>query len=79
MNPSFLNLFMKKFTRDRVVPTMPRQRRLGNLSAARVGLFLFSVARQQQERPRQALFAGVEKLIDQVSTRMLCASIYAMN
>jgi len=22
MNPSFLNLFMKKFTRDRVVPTM---------------------------------------------------------
>src|ERR1700683_2272108 len=58
MNPSFLNLFMKKFTRDRVVPTIS--------ASVSWWIILASVASQQQQRTSQALLAGIKKLIDQV-------------
>ena len=65
MSPSFLNLFMKKFTRDARRADHFRERLLGDLRqrSLRIGL---AVARQQEQRPGEPLFAGVEELIDEV-------------
>ena len=65
MNPSFLNLFMKKFTRERVAPIISASVSCEIFGSVRVGIGL-AVARQQQQRPREPLFARVEQLIDQV-------------
>src|SRR5580692_926158 len=43
-----------------------RQRLLRNLRQGANGLVLFSIAREQQQRARQPLFAGVEKLINEI-------------
>src|SRR3984893_6930587 len=65
MKPKFLNLFMKKLTRGRVVPTISAS--VSWLILAMIGSgLLLSIVRQQKEKPREALFAGVEQLIDQV-------------
>ena len=66
MNPSFLNLFMKKFTRERVVPTISASVSCEIFGDDLPRLVLLAVAREQQQRPRQPLLAGVEQLIDQV-------------
>ena len=65
MNPRSLNLFMKKLTRDRVVPTISA-RASGEIFDPLFGPSLIAVARQQQERPRQPLFTGVEEMIDKI-------------
>ena len=65
MNPSFLNLFMKKFTRERVAPIISASVSCEIFGSVRCGLAC-AVARQQQQRPREPLFARVEQLIDEV-------------
>src|SRR5271165_1680608 len=65
IKPSFLNLFMKKFTRERVVPTM-LQRLLRHFRQCAHRLILFSIPRQKQQRSRQPLLARIEQLIDQI-------------
>ena len=66
MNPSRLNLFMKKFTRERVVPTISASVSCEIFGTTLPRLVLLAVARQQQQRARQPLLARVEELIDQV-------------
>ena len=66
MKPSFLNLFRKKFTRERVVPTISASVSCEIFGTHADRLVLLAVARQQQQRARQPLLAGVEELIDQV-------------
>jgi len=39
---------------------------LGNFRQDAVRLILFAIAREKQERARQALFAGIEELVDQI-------------
>ena len=56
MKPSFLNLFMKKFTRDRVVPTI----------SASTSWEILGSTREQEQRAGQPLFTRVEQLIDEV-------------
>ena len=56
---------MKKFTRDRVVPTISASVSCDSFGRVRGGVLL-AVARQEQQRPRQPLLARVEELIDQV-------------
>ena len=65
MNPSFLNLFMKKFTRERVAPIISASVSCEIFGSVRWG-FGLAVARQQQQRPGEPLFAGVEELIDEI-------------
>ena len=54
MKPSFLNLFMKKFTRG---ADHLREGLLRNFRQDAIRLFLFSITREEQKRARQALFA----------------------
>jgi hypothetical protein len=63
MKPSRLNLFRKKLTRERVVPIMSARLACEIVGTIRMGV---SIPRQQQQRSRQPLLAGVEQLIDQV-------------
>jgi hypothetical protein len=57
---------MKKFTRDRVVPTISASVVCEIGGTARTGFVVLAVPRQQQERPGQPFLAGVEQLVDQV-------------
>ena len=57
---------MNMLTRDRVVPTISRERLLADLRYDRLRLSLLAEIRHQQEHPRQTLLARIEKLIDQV-------------
>ena len=57
---------MKKFTRDRVVPTISASVSWEIGGTARTGLSCLPYSRQQQERPGQPFLARVEELIDQV-------------
>ncbi len=66
MKPSFLNLFMKKLTRDRVVPTISASISCDTLGSGFVRMALRAIAREQQQSARQPFLAGVEKLVDQV-------------
>src|SRR3954471_5877053 len=66
MKPSFLNLFKKWLTRDRVVPTISASVSWLILVGIGSGPAFLAEIRQQQEKPGEALFAGVEQLIDQV-------------
>ena len=66
MNPSLRNLFMKKLTRDRVVPTISASVSCDSFGTHVLRLVFLAVARQQQQRPGQPLLARVEQLIDQV-------------
>ena len=65
-NPSFLNLFMKKLTRGRVVPTISARISWDTLGSARRGPSGLAVLCEKQECPGQALLGGIEKLVDQV-------------
>jgi hypothetical protein len=57
-----------------------RKRLLADLQFNRLRLPFLAEIRQQKERPRQALLAGIEQLIDQVfSTRLLRISRWAVN
>ena len=57
---------MKKLTRDRVVPTISDSVSCEIFGDHVARLLLLAVTRQQQQRPRQPLFARVEELIDQI-------------
>ena len=57
---------MKKFTRDRVVPTISASVSWEIGGTALTGFVVLAVPRQQQERPRQPFLTGVEQLVDQV-------------
>jgi len=60
---NFLNLFMKKLTRDRVVPSSPQHLlRYFGKSLVRSRR---AIARQQQQSARQPFLAGVEELVYQ--------------
>ena len=65
MNPSFLNLFMKKFARGRVAPIISASVLLRDPRQHAMCLVWFTLTRQQQ-RPGEPLFGGVEELIDEV-------------
>ena len=74
MKPSFLNLFMKKFTRERVVPIISASVSCEILRQHALRLVRLAVTRQQQQRPGQPLFAGIEQLIDEVLLRCGCSA-----
>ena len=65
MKPSFLNLFMKKLTRD---PRSDHFRKglLADFRDHRLGCHLLAEVRQQQEQAGKPLLARIEQLIDQV-------------
>jgi len=65
MKPSLRNLFMKKLTRERVVPIISASI-LGKPWKHLLRLVLRAIAREQQQSARQPFLAGVEELIDQV-------------
>src|SRR5271170_690455 len=66
MKPSFLNLFMNKLTRDRVVPMISASISCDTLWSAFFRLSGRAVARKQQQSAREALLGRVEKLIDEI-------------
>src|SRR5208282_1121755 len=66
MKPSFLNLSMKKFTRERVVPTISASISCEIFGEHHLRFVLRAVARQQQQRASQPLLAGVKELIHQI-------------
>ena len=57
---------MKKFTRERVVPTISASISCETFGKNPLEFVFLAIAREKQERTRQALFAGIEELIDQV-------------
>ena len=66
MKPSFLNLFMKKLTRDRVVPIISASISCDTLGSTFVRMAWRAIAREQQQSARQSFLAGVEELVDQI-------------
>jgi hypothetical protein len=79
MKPSLRNLFMKKLTRDRVVTDHLSQCFLADLGNNRLRFSFFTKVGQEQEKPRQAFFARIEQLIDEISSiRMLRVKRYEM-
>ena len=60
MSPSFLNLFMKKFTRPRVVPDHFRKRLLGDLRCLSLRTGLLAVTREQQKRSGDRFSLGLK-------------------
>jgi len=65
MKPSFLNLFMKKLTRERVVPIISASISWETWKHL-FWLGFLAVPSEQQKSPRQSFLAGVKKLIDQI-------------
>jgi hypothetical protein len=55
INPSFLNLFMKKFTRRSRGSDHFRKRLLGDLRQDAMGMVDFAVPSEPHQRPRQSL------------------------
>jgi hypothetical protein len=66
IKPSFRNLFKKKLTRDRVVPIISANVCWLILRYHPLGPALFSEVGEQEERPGQPLFTGIEELVNQV-------------
>ena len=66
MKPSFRNLFMKKFTRDRVVPTISASISCDSFRQDLLWFALLPVARQQQQRARQPFLARIEQMVDEI-------------
>ena len=66
MNPSRSNFFMKKLTRDRVVPTISASVswEIGRDGPHRS--VVLAVPREQQQLSRQPFLAGAEELVDEV-------------
>ena len=66
MKPSLRNLFMKKLTRERVVPIISAS--VSWLILAMIGSGLPSLPKFASSRssPRQALLARIEQLVDQI-------------
>ena len=57
---------MKKFTRERVVPTISASVSCDSFGRDALGLVLLPVPGQQQQGAGESLLAGVEELIDQI-------------
>src|SRR5260370_39914646 len=66
MKPSFLNLFMKKLPRVRVVPIISASVSRDTLGIIFLRLGFLAVASKQQKSPSQPFLAGLKKLIDQI-------------
>ena len=66
INPSLRNLFMKKFTRERVVPTISASVSCESFGSTRWRRVLPPVSGEQQQRTGEPFLAGIEELIDQV-------------
>ena len=66
MKPNLRNLFMKKLTRERVVPIIPAN--VSWLTFAITGscLVFFAEVRQQKQHPGKTFLARIEQLIDQI-------------
>src|SRR6185436_11137752 len=65
MKPRSLNLFMKKFTRERVVPIISASVSCDTLGTARIGMSCLPY-RASSNSAREPLLARVEELIDQI-------------
>ena len=63
MNPSFLNLFMKKFTRVTGRPDHLRENFLRYFRQRALRSVAHAVLCEKQEGPGQALLGGVEELV----------------
>ena len=64
MKPSFRNLFMKKLTRDRVVPIISAS--VSWLIFHRLRFVFLAKVRQQQEQAGKTFLTRIEQLIDEV-------------
>jgi hypothetical protein len=65
MKPICLNRFVKKLTRNRVVPTISAMVSW-LIFGITVGPPLLAKLSKQQQSPSESLFAGIEKLVNQV-------------
>ncbi len=66
MKPFFLNRFMKKLTRERVVPTIAARVSWLTLGMTLCGSRFLAKMREEQEDPGEPLLARVEELVHQV-------------
>ena len=66
MKPIFLNLFMKRFTRERVVPMVSASISCDILGRTLLGLVVLSIPGEQQKSASQPFLGRVEQLIDEV-------------
>ena len=66
MKPSLRNLFMKKLTRDRVVPLISASVSWLILAMTGSGLLFLAEVGQKQEQPGKPFFTRIEQLIDEV-------------
>ena len=66
MKPSLRNRFMKKLTLERVVPTISASVSWLIFGNHQFGFAFLPEIGQQQQHPRQPLFAGVEELVHQI-------------
>ena len=66
MNPHFLNRFMKKLTRDRVVPTIFAQRLLTDLRNHRFGNPFLAKMSEHKKDAGQPFLAGIKQLVNQI-------------
>ena len=66
IKPSLRNRFMKKLTRERVVPIISARVSCGSWECIVLRFARLAKFRHQQENSRQPFFARVEELIDQI-------------
>jgi len=66
MKPNFLNVFMKKLTRGRLVPAISTRVFLTEFGDSNLGLSILAEASQQEQKASQSFLAGIEKLVNQV-------------
>ena len=66
MKPNLRNLFMKKLTRDRVVPIISASVSWLIFAMTGSGLLFLAEVRQQQQHAGKPLLARIEQLIDKV-------------
>jgi len=66
MKPNFLNRFMKKLTRERVVPNISARGLLTDLRDYWLGHSFLTKMSEHKKDTRQSLFAGVKQLVDQI-------------
>ena len=76
MKPIVLNLFMKTFMRERVVPTISASVSCGIFGEHRLGIILLAIAGQQQGAC-QPFLAGVEELVDRCTPPSAFTSWFA--
>ena len=66
MKPNVLNRFMKKLTRERVVPNISARGLLTDLRDYWLGHSFLTKMSEHKKDTRQSLFAGVKQLINQI-------------